>query len=67
MAEASFFYEAASRGLGLEFLTDVQHAVDAVREGHGRHRRDCHALGFRWPWKQPTTATDVTSIRKYNP
>jgi toxin ParE2 len=32
MTEASFFYEAASRGLGLEFLTDVQRTIDAVRE-----------------------------------
>jgi plasmid stabilization system protein ParE len=32
MTEASIFYEAASRGLGLEFLIDVQRAIDAVRE-----------------------------------
>jgi hypothetical protein len=32
MTEASIFYEAALRRLGLEFLTDVQRSIDAVRE-----------------------------------
>jgi toxin ParE1/3/4 len=32
MTEASQFYEAASTGLGADFLDDVQRAVDAVRE-----------------------------------
>ena len=31
MAEASFYYETASRGLGQEFLDDVQYTVDALR------------------------------------
>jgi len=31
MAEASFYYETASRGLGHEFLDDIQHTVDALR------------------------------------
>ena len=32
MTEASFFYETASAGLGLEFLEDLQRTVDALRE-----------------------------------
>jgi toxin ParE1/3/4 len=32
MTEASQFYEAASTGLGTDFLDDVQRVLDAVRE-----------------------------------
>ncbi|HVQ36418.1 MAG TPA: type II toxin-antitoxin system RelE/ParE family toxin [Pyrinomonadaceae bacterium] len=32
MTEASVFYEAASRGLGQDFLDDVQQAIDRVCE-----------------------------------
>lgn len=32
MTEASFYYETASRGLGQEFLDDLQRTVDALRE-----------------------------------
>jgi plasmid stabilization system protein ParE len=32
MTEASLFYEAASNGLGSDFLDDVQQAVDRLRE-----------------------------------
>lgn len=42
MIEAALFYEAAARGLGDDFLDDVQHAIDSVREhtdlGHRRLR-----------------------------
>jgi plasmid stabilization system protein ParE len=31
MAEASFYYETASGGLGQEFLDDLQYTVDALR------------------------------------
>jgi len=31
MAEASLYYETASRGLGQEFLDDLQRTVDALR------------------------------------
>lgn len=32
MTEASQFYEAASTGLGIDFLDDVQRVINAVRE-----------------------------------
>ena len=32
MIEAALFYEAAAGGLGDDFLDDVQHAIDSVRE-----------------------------------
>ena len=32
MTEASVFYDAASRGLGGDFLDDVQQAIDRVRK-----------------------------------
>ncbi len=32
MAEAAIFYENQARGLGTEFLDDVQRAVDRVRD-----------------------------------
>jgi plasmid stabilization system protein ParE len=32
MTEAALFYEVANPGLGDDFLNDVQHAIDAVRE-----------------------------------
>jgi hypothetical protein len=39
MTEASLFYEAASTGLGNDFLDDVQRVADSSREypylGHG--------------------------------
>jgi hypothetical protein len=32
MTEASLFYDAASSGLGNDFLDDVQHAIDRLCE-----------------------------------
>ena len=32
MTEAALFYEAAIAGLGDDFLDDIQHAIDAVRD-----------------------------------
>jgi hypothetical protein len=32
MTEASLFYEAASIGLGKDFLDDVQRVIDSLRE-----------------------------------
>ena len=32
MIEAALFYEAAAGGLGDDFLDDVQHAIDSVRD-----------------------------------
>jgi hypothetical protein len=32
MIEASLFYEAASPGLGADFLDDVQRVIDLLRE-----------------------------------
>jgi len=32
MIEAAFFYDEASAGLGDDFLDDIQHAIDGVRE-----------------------------------
>jgi toxin ParE1/3/4 len=32
MIEAALFYEAASVGLGEDFLDDIQHAIDTARE-----------------------------------
>lgn len=35
MTEASLFYEAASEGLGRDFLADVQFGIDSVRQRPG--------------------------------
>ena len=32
MTEAALFYEAANAGLGDDFLDDVQHAIDTIRQ-----------------------------------
>jgi len=32
LTEASFFYDAATRGLGSDFLNDVQQAIDRLCE-----------------------------------
>ena len=32
MIEAALFYEAAAEGLGDDFLDDVQHAINSVRD-----------------------------------
>ena len=32
MIDAALFYESAAEGLGDDFLDDVQHAIDSVRE-----------------------------------
>jgi plasmid stabilization system protein ParE len=32
MTEAALFYEAANAGLGDDFLDDIQHAIDTIRE-----------------------------------
>jgi hypothetical protein len=32
MTESALFYEEQSQGLGVEFLDDVQHAIDRLRE-----------------------------------
>ena len=32
MTEAALFYEAAISGLGDDFLDDIQHAIDSVRD-----------------------------------
>ena len=45
MIEAALFYEAAAAGLGDDFLDDVQHAIDSVRE-HPELGANV-ALGFR--------------------
>jgi len=36
MTEAALFYEAASNGLGSDFLNDVQRVVDRLRESARR-------------------------------
>jgi hypothetical protein len=41
MIEASLFYEAASDGLGSDFLADVQFGIDGLRE----HPHLGHAVG----------------------
>jgi hypothetical protein len=41
MTEASLFYEAATDGLGSDFLTDVQFHIDNLRE----HPHLGHAVG----------------------
>ncbi len=38
MTDASLFYEAASPGLGLGFLNDLQSVVDLLRENPGLGR-----------------------------
>lgn len=39
MTEASLFYEAAARGLGNDFLNDVQQAIDRLCELRRRDSR----------------------------
>jgi len=52
MTQASLFYEAASLGLGNNFLDDVQRVVDSLREypylGHrvDRNRAGCFCTAF---------------------
>jgi plasmid stabilization system protein ParE len=54
MTEASLFYEAASTGLGNDFLDDVQRVVDSLREhpylGHGVDRNLRRMLLHRFPF-----------------
>lgn len=54
MTEASLFYEAASTGLGKDFLNDVQRVVDSLREhpylGHGVDRNLRRMLLHRFPF-----------------
>jgi plasmid stabilization system protein ParE len=54
MTEASLFYEAASLGLGNDFLDDVQRVVDSLREhpylGHGVDRNLRRMLLRRFPF-----------------
>ncbi len=54
MIGASLFYEAASTGLGSDFLNDVQRVVDNLREhpylGHGIDRNLRRMLLPRFPF-----------------
>lgn len=54
MTEASQFYEAASPGLGNDFLDDVQRVVDGLRErpylGHGIDLNLRRMLLHRFPF-----------------
>jgi toxin ParE1/3/4 len=54
MIGASLFYEAASSGLGIDFLDDVQRVIDLVREqpkiGHVVGRGLRRALFTRFPF-----------------
>jgi plasmid stabilization system protein ParE len=54
MTEASLFYEAASTGLGNDFLDDVQRVVDTLRErpslGHGVDGKLRRMLLHRFPF-----------------
>lgn len=54
MTEASLFYEAASTGLGNDFLDDVQRIVDSLRVhphlGHGVDRNLRRMLVHRFPF-----------------
>jgi plasmid stabilization system protein ParE len=54
MTEASLFYEAASFGLGNDFLDDVQRVIDRVREhphiGHAVHHNLRRVLLHHFPF-----------------
>ncbi|MDB5903769.1 MAG: hypothetical protein JWM26_2647 [Betaproteobacteria bacterium] len=49
MIEAALFYEAAAVGLGDDFLDDVQHAIDSVRELPIRASASPTAFAASWP------------------
>jgi plasmid stabilization system protein ParE len=70
MTEASVFYEAASIGLGSDFLDDLQRVVDDLREhptlgyavGHGLRRTLLRRFPFNLFYSIETDAILVVAI-----
>lgn len=55
MTEASLFYEAATPGLGTNFLDDVQQGIDSLREYP--NQGTCNRTQFK---KDPSTQISVS-------
>ena len=64
MTEAALFYEAASNGLGSDFLNDVQRVVDRLRENP--HAGESINAGFRRALLHRFPFSLIYSIRKYH-
>ena len=62
MTEASVFYEAASVGLGFDFLDDVQRVIDTIRE----HPELGRAVGKTYGKSCYTVSHSVSFIRPRN-
>lgn len=70
MTEASVFYEAASVGLGSDFLADVQRVVETLREhpelgravGQGLRQVPLHRFPFSLIYSTETVAILVVAV-----
>lgn len=73
MNEAGSFYEAASEGLGLDFLADVQFGIDSLREhpylGHaiddGLRRMLLHRFPFSLIYSVEEDAILIVAVAHY--
>ena len=73
MTEASLFYEAASTGLGRDFLDDVQRGIDSVREhsrignsvGRGLRRVLLHRFPFSLIYSVDADVILIVAVSHY--
>lgn len=73
MTEASLFYEAASAGLGRDFLDDVERVIDGLREHHqlghavgrGLRRMLLHRFPFSVVYSVEADAILVIAVAHY--
>jgi hypothetical protein len=73
MIEASLFYEAATEGLGNDFLTDVQFGIDSARQhpqlghtvGGGLRRLLLHRFPFSLIYSIEADAILVVAVAHY--
>jgi len=73
MTEASLFYEAASDGLGNDFLTDVQFGINRLRErphlghavGGGLRRILLHRFPYSLIYSVETNAILIIAVAHY--
>jgi plasmid stabilization system protein ParE len=73
MNEASAYYEAASDGLGVDFLADVQFRIDALCEhpylgqaiGQGLRRKLLHRFPFSLIYSVEADAILIVAVAHY--
>jgi hypothetical protein len=73
MNEASSYYEAASDGLGIDFLADVQFGIDSVCErpylgqliGSGLRRKLLHRFPFSLIYSVEADAILIVAVAHY--